>query len=399
MKKLVKDIGKLLTMDENLGSVENVAIVISDGKVEWVGNEKEIPKGNYEEVSASNGLVTPGLIDCHTHLVHFGYRQNEFADRARGKTYQEIAAAGGGIMSTVRSTREATFEQIANQSEERLFEAVSFGTSSLEIKTGYGLNVETELKMMNVIELLNDETNINVVGTFLGAHVVPTEFKNNRNDYINIVINEMLPKLSKSPVCKFVDVFVEEGAYSANDAKKISESASKYGLRTKLHVDQFTNVDGAMLAAELNAISADHLDRSTGAGLRKMAERNVVGVILPGASSFVGAKPPDARRMCDLGVNVSVATDYNPGTCPSLNLILMASMAVTQSGLTVEEAWKAITLNASRAIGEDERRGRIAKGMIADLTCFDVSDEAFPFYRYSTNFTSWVMINGIVVHE
>lgn len=397
MKKLINNIGRLISMDEDLGNIEDAAIIISGEKIEWVGHHNDMPLGDYEEISANCGVVFPGLVDCHTHLVHKGYREKEFAMRSRGATYQEIQASGGGIMSTVESTRAASMEELVGDAKVRMAEAASYGTTFVEIKTGYGLNLETEMKMLKAIDELDEKGQIGDVGTFLGAHVVPEEFKTNRQKYIDIVINDMLPASLEYKLCRFSDVFVEEGAFTPDEARQIAKKSAELGYRMKLHVDQFTNVGGGELAAELNAISADHLDKTTDKGLMAMAEKDVIGVLLPGASTFMGGKPPNGRKMIDLGVKVAVASDYNPGTCPALNLVLMASNAVTEMGLTVEEAWKAITINAALAIEEEKNRGSIVPGKFADLVCFNVPDENFPLYRFATNLVEWTMKSGEIL--
>ena len=387
MKTLIKNIGKLISIDPLIGDIESSGIIIENGLISWVGEMKDVPSDSYKEIDAGGRLVLPGLVDCHTHLVHAGSRQNEFAMRAEGKTYQEIAEAGGGIMSTVNETRNASEELLLDSATKRVSEAFSFGTTFLEIKTGYGLDEKTEEKMLRVIEKLN------LTSTYLGAHVVPAEFKSDRKKYLEIVLNQ-ISKLTQYNSCKFVDVFVEDGAFNADEAKEIAKVAHQYNYRMKLHVDQFSDTHGGELAAELNAISADHLDETSEKGLKAMAKKNVVGVVLPGASFFVGDNFPNAKKMIDFGVDVAVASDYNPGTCPALNLVLMANIAITQCGLTVHQAWKSITLNAAKALGEEKRRGSITVGKIADLVCFNAEDENYPLYKFANHLIEWVMVGG-----
>jgi len=422
---LVTNIGRLVTMepkrgrDGPLGVIENAVLFAQDGRISWFGSKAlwkklssrarqsfPLPRGERVEgegrffkelrmFDAKGGVVTPGLIDCHTHLVHAGSRQNEFLLRSQGKTYWEIAQAGGGIMSTVRATRAAKFDELYEISRERADEALKFGTTTMEVKSGYGLDLNTELKILEVAKKIDANHQINICPTFLGAHVVPQEYKNRRKDYVNLVIDKMLPAVAKKKLARFADVFVEEGAFTAGEAGVIAKAANKYGMRVKLHVDQFKDGGGGELAALLNAISADHLDYVSDRGIEAMQEANVVAVLLPGATFFTGGRHHvPARKMIDKGVRVAIATDYNPGTNPCLDLILTATMAVTQMGLTVDEAWRGITINAAASLGIEKDFGTIAVGKRADIVIFDAQDEYYVIYRYGKNRACAVSVNG-----
>jgi len=395
-KTLIKNIHRLVTMNPGddrlggLGVIEGAALSIRDGRIEWFGAQSDCPTFEGEIVDADSGVVMPGIVDCHTHLVHGGSRQNEFNMRSEGKGYQEIAAAGGGILSTVRATREASRDELFDGAAIRIENMLSRGVTTLEIKTGYGLSLNDELKMADVIERLSDEYPIDIHGTFLGAHVIPMEYRDHRDEYIRIVMDEMLPKVSG--ILSACDVFVEEGAYTRDEAIRICTRAKELGLSIHLHVDQFSDGGGGKLAAELGALSASHLDYTDEAGMKAMASAGVVGVALPGASFFTGGgRYPDARKMIDSGVIVAISTDYNPGTTPSLDPLMNASIAVTQMGMSCDEALLGITKYGALALGLTDR-GVIEIGNRADLAIFDAPDEHYLLYRYGENYLSGITI-------
>lgn len=402
---LIKNIGRLVTMNPGagregaLGVIEKAAVCARDGKIVWLGRANELLKDMAcdEELDAEGAVVLPGLVDCHTHIVHAGFRQGEFSLRSQGKTYQDIAKAGGGIISTVRATRAASLNELLDTARGRAMEALLNGTTTVEIKTGYGLDVETETKMVEVIRALGGAGTVSIAGTFLGAHIVPPEYTTKRTDYIRLVIECMLPSVAKSGVITACDVFVEEGAFTKDEARVIAGAAKKLGLGLHLHVDQFSDSGGGGLSSELGALSADHLDYTSEKGMRAMAEAGVTAVILPGASFFAGrGRYPSARKMIDLNLKVAIATDYNPGTNPSLDLFLTATIAVTQMGLTCDEALLGVTKNAATALGLKDR-GVIANGARADIIILDAPDEYFPIYRYGKNCVREVIINGRVI--
>jgi imidazolonepropionase len=395
---LIKNISRLVTMNPAsgrkgpLGVIERAALRIDDGLIAWVGSETECPKFDGEVLDAHTNIVMPGLVDCHTHLVHAGSRQGEFKLRSEGKSYQGIAAAGGGIMSTVRATRDASREKLLAEAGARIENMLSRGVTTVEIKTGYGLTLEDEMKMAEVIGELAKKYPADIRGTFLGAHVVPAEYRGNREEYIRIVMEEMLPAISG--LVSACDVFVEEGAYTRDEAIAICTKAKEFGLAIHLHVDQFSDGGGGKLAAEVGALSASHLDYSDGVGMRAMADAGVVAVLLPGASFFTGGgRYPDARKMIGCGVTTAISTDYNPGTTPSLDPLMNASIAVTQMGMTCDEALLGITKNAALALGLSDR-GTIEVGQRADLAMFDAPDEYYLLYRYGENCLAGVMIGG-----
>ncbi|PIU57605.1 MAG: imidazolonepropionase [Deltaproteobacteria bacterium CG07_land_8_20_14_0_80_38_7] len=408
-KILISNIGRLITMNPKkdqegeLEIIQEAALLIEDGLIKWFGVESQlnnVSKDNLKIIDADACIVTPGLIDCHTHIVHGGSRQNEFNLRSQGKKYWEIAKEGGGIMSTVQATRKSSEDELYASAFARAYEALSFGTTSLEVKSGYGLDVEAELKILRVCKKLSQNHALDFYSTFLGAHVVPEEFYNNREEYIDLVINEMLPKVVKENLCQFCDIFVEDGAFSIEEARKIAIFAKDNGLAIRLHVGQFKDLGGAELAAELKAYSADHLDYISEQGVEAMRTANVVATVLPGASYFVGGHHyPPARKMIDNGLKVAIATDYNPGTNPCLNLLLTGNIAATQMNMTLSEVWKGITINAAASLGIDSLCGSIEIGKKADLVVFDAPDEFYPLYRYDKNLVRIVIKNGEIVKK
>ena len=379
-----------------LGVIVDAAVVIEKGKI------KDILKKytGSEGVDVKGAVVTPGLVDAHTHLVHGGFRTNEFVARMQGASYLEIAKQGGGIASTVAATRKASLDQLCREAKNRMDEAFAMGTTTMEIKTGYGLDVATELKMLEVIRFLRKNHPMKIVATFLGAHAFPPELKKNRKEYVRLIVEEMLPQAADTGLVQFCDVFVEESAFTHEEAAVILEAASHFGLKARLHVDQITAGGGAEFAVSASAVSAEHLDCISDRGIRALAKEKVSAVLLPGASFFVrGHKPlrgrfPPARKLIDAGVNVALATDYNPGTNPCLNLFLMGTIGATQMGMTLDEVWKGITINAAKSLLLEKECGTIAPGKWGDLLILDADNEYFPFYRYGKNIVKGVVKQG-----
>lgn len=399
---LLKNIGRLVTMEPGaerigaLGVIEDACVRVDKGLVVWLGKSADLPHETDDDIIDCGGeVVLPGLVECHTHLVFAGSRENEFRMRAQGKTYQEIAKAGGGILSTVKATRAAGEDELLELAKQRADEFLDRGVTTVEIKSGYGLELETEEKILRVAKRLGDDHEIDVVTTFLGAHVVPQEYKDRRADYVKLVTNEMLPRIAEQKLATFCDVFVEDAAFTADEARAIAEAAGRHGLRMKLHVDQFGGGGGGELAAELGAVSADHLDYTSDAGIEAMVKAGVVGVILPSATLFAkSGREPAARRMADAGMKVAVSTDFNPGTSPTTDLLLCATMAVTRMGLTADEALMAITSASADALVLDDGSGRIACGKRADLVSFDVPHEDYLLYRFGTNHARHIIKAG-----
>lgn len=403
---LLSNIRRLVTLEPGdekvglLGVIENAAVRIEGDHVVWCGPSSQLPKNEKKEeiIDCAGGTVLPGLVECHTHLIYAGSRESEFQMRSEGTSYGEIAQAGGGILSTVKATREASEEELFKLARHRADEALARGITTVEIKSGYGLDIRTEEKILKVAKRLGEEHDIDVVPTFLGAHVLPQEYRDKREEYVKLVIEEMLPQFARGGLCRFCDVFVEEGAFTPDEARAMGKTAKGYGLRMRLHVDQFSEGGGGELAAELEAISADHLDYVSDEGISAMSAAGVVGVMLPTATFFTGgSRYAPARKMVDKGVRIAVSTDFNPGTSPTLDLLLCATMAVTQMKLTVDEVYQAITRNAAASLGLADEIGSISPGKKADLVVFDAPDENYPLYRFGTNLVSKVIKDGKMV--
>lgn len=352
---------------EDLGVIENAALVVDtvDNRIVWLGKQEELPK-NYRSivntVSAEGEVWLPELVECHTHLVHAGTRHHDYALRSAGKTYQEVANAGGGILRTLAFTREASFEELLSQALSEIDRFQRYGVGTLEIKSGYGLSFESELKILEVIQALQEQTSVHIVPTFLPAHAIPPEFKGRADDYVDMICREWIPEVALRKWAKYFDVFIEEGYFSLKQAEKLCLTALDRGLGLKLHCDQFTSLGGAALGVSLGATSVDHLDNISEESIQKVAQSETVAVMCPGASLFTGTPFPPARKLIDAGARVAVSTDFNPGTCPSRNLPLMTTIACSQMKMTIAEAIAAITYNAAAALGLELELGTLEVG-------------------------------------
>ncbi len=377
-------------------SIENAAVAWQDDEIVWVGKASELPQEyqNGEACNADGKMVIPGLIDCHTHLAFGGWRADEFEMRLKGESYLEIAKAGGGILSTVKATREATESELYEKASHFLKEMVKLGVIGAECKSGYGLNLEDELKILRVYQRLAKEQPIEIASTFLGAHTIPPEFKNDREGYIDLVINEMIPAASEGGLAEFCDVFVEDSAFSTKEARRILVAAKEVGLTPKLHVDQLTCCAGAELAAEVRAVSADHLEKISDEGIKAMAKAGVVGVTLPLASLYTQQHSLNCRKLIEKGVEVAVATDFNPGSAPSYDLPLAMMLACNQGRMTPAEALKGATIYAAKAIHRDAKFGSIEPGKKANFVVIDAPDPNFWMYHYRGSYCEQVYING-----
>ncbi|MDH7516086.1 MAG: imidazolonepropionase [Bacteroidota bacterium] len=384
----------------DLRIIPHGAVGVSRGLIAYVGPAEGVDIGDAERVvDASGRTVLPGFVDCHTHLVFAGGREKEFARRIAGATYEEIAASGGGIAETVRATRAAPRPDLVEGALERLDSCLGFGTTTIEIKSGYGLDEENEIKLLEVVAELRELHVVDVVPTFLGAHVVPPEYRDRRGDYVALVTERMIPEVARRKLAESCDVFVERGAFTMEEGREILAAAVRHGLRTRVHADQFTAGGGAELAAEFSALSADHLDHAGPESLARLRESGTVAVLLPGVSLFLNQPMPDARRILDAGVPVALATDMNPGSCMSENIQLMGSLAAMQMRMSLEEVVVALTLNAAAALDRSDRVGSIEVGKKADLLVFDVPSYEHIFYHFGVNHLTMVVKNGFMVLE
>ena len=363
----------LATMDEagGIGHVPDAALAIRDGRIAWLGTREQLQAISWSaavETDARGLWITPGLIECHTHLVYAGDRSNEFAARLRGATYEEVARAGGGIVSTMRATRAASEDELLAQSLPRAQALVNEGVTTLEVKSGYGLDLASELKMLRVAKRLGEQLGIDVIRTFLGAHALPPEFAQRQDDYVRHVCDDMLPAVAAEQLADAADVFCERIAFTREQTERVFERASKLGLKLRLHADQLSDGGGGELAARHGALSADHLEYASEASLQLMARKGVIAGLLPGAFYYLREKQlPPIDKMRELGVQMAVSTDCNPGTSPIASLLLAMNMACVLFRMTAAEVLRGVTINAARAFGVGEDRGMLRAGMRADL--------------------------------
>jgi imidazolonepropionase len=378
------------------GVVEKAALAVSDGRIAWLGKSRDMPQSEARETCSLAGCwLTPALIDCHTHLVFAGNRAAEFEQRLEGASYEEIARAGGGIMSTVDATRAAGTEQLAAESRLRLEALRREGVATIEIKSGYGLNVETEAHRLGVAESLRAAAGISVQKTFLGAHAIPSEFRGRSDDYTDLVCEEMLPRVAAASLADAVDAYCESIAFSPHQVARVFEKAAALGLPVKLHADQLSDCGGAELAASFNALSADHLEYSNEAGIQAMAAAGTVAVLLPGAFVTLGEKqlPPVAALRAH-GVPVAVASDCNPGTSPICSLRAAMHLAASVFRLTPAECLGGVTREAARALGLLHDRGTLETGKRADIAAWDIGHPRELSYWLGLHQPTRLLVNG-----
>ncbi|MDM8102366.1 MULTISPECIES: imidazolonepropionase [Oceanobacillus] len=380
--------------------LEHGSIWIEDGKIVEVGTDAEMREkyqgqlDSVTEIDASGKTVTPGLIDPHTHLVHAGTRENEYAMRLKGKTYMEIMESGGGIHATTRATQAASYETLYEASKKRLDKFLLHGVTTVEAKSGYGLTLEHELKQLKVAEQLRQNHPIDIVSTFMGAHAVPLDEKRNPEAFVTRVVEEMIPEVAERKLATFNDVFCERGVFTPEQSKRVLEAGKQYGLTPKIHADEIEPYAGAELAAEVGAISADHLLKASDAGIKAMAEKEVVGVLLPGTAFFLMAEFAPARKMIDAGVAVALSTDQNPGSSPTISLPFIMNLGCLKMNMTPEEVLTATTINAAHAIGCAGEAGSLEAGKKADITIFDVPNYLTLSYQYGMNHVDTVIKSG-----
>jgi imidazolonepropionase len=381
------------------GAREHAALAVADGKIAWLGGMGELtaaPERLADAVHDAHGRwITPGLIDCHTHLIFGGARAREFELRLQGASYAEIARAGGGIVSTVAATRAASEEELLRSGRARLLHLLREGVTTVEVKSGYGLDTESELKMLRVARRLGNGLPVSIATSFLGAHALPPEFAGRQADYVDLLCAEMLPAVARSGLADAVDAFCEGIAFTPAETERIFAAARELRLPLKLHADQLSDLGGAALAARFAALSADHLEYTSAASVEAMAEAGTVAVLLPGANYFLreAQKPPVAAFRA-AGVPMAIATNCNPGSSPALSLLLMLSMAATLFRLTPEEALAGVTREAARALGLADR-GVLAIGKRADLALWDIEYPAELAYWMGANPCQGIVWNGV----
>lgn len=387
---LIKDASEIFLPD---GVQKNASILIEDGRIKKIG--KNLERGDAEVIDARGKTILPGFVDAHTHAIFAGSREFELEMKLKGATYEEIAAGGGGINYTVEKTRHASSHQLFSESKKRLDRMLEYGTTTAEVKSGYGLDMESEIKILKVADELNRKHEIDIIPTFLGAHAVPPEM--DKEEYVETVIDEMIPVIAEEKLARFCDVFCERGYFTPEESKKILKTGKEHGLGAKIHADEFTSCGGAEVAAELKAISADHLLMVSDRGIREMAEANVTAVLLPAVPfSLMQERYAPARKMMKEGVRVALATDLNPN-CWTENMQFVIQLACFKMGMTPREAIEGATINAARAIGVEKEIGSIEEGKRADLLVVDAPSHAFIPYHFGVNLVERVIKNGKVV--
>lgn len=388
---------------KNLNVINNGAIIIEDGIIKAVGKTEEILKDydpkKYIVIDAEGKCILPGFVDSHTHFVFGGYRAEEFSWRLRGDSYMDIMNRGGGIASTVNATKEATEEELYVAGKERLDSMLQFGVTAVEGKSGYGLDLDTEIKQLRVMKKLNEEHDVDVVTTFLGAHAVPKEYKGRTDEYIDFMINSVLPVVVKEKLADFCDVFCEKNVFSIEESRKLLLAAKTMGMKLKLHADEIVQLGGAELAGELGATSADHLLQASDEGIRKMAENKVIASLLP-CTAFCLKEPfARGRKMIDNGCAVALATDFNPGSCFTNSIPLVFALAAIHMNLSMEEAITALTLNGAAAIGKAGEVGSLDVGKKGDVVILKYPSYRYIPYHTGVNLVEKVVKNGVLAYS
>lgn len=406
MKTIINNIGVLATPQGKgprrggeqgeIIRLRDAYVVIEDGRIAAMG-EGACPTDGGNIIDAGGALVTPGLVDAHTHLIFSGWRQRELALKLRGASYLDILSQGGGILSTVKSTRQATLGELAAAGASSLAVMLAHGTTTCEVKSGYGLTVEDELKSLAAVRELQGSQPVELVPTFMGAHAVPAEYKQAQENYVDLVCDQMIPAVSQQGVAEFCDVFCEDSVFDLAQSRRILECGRRHGLQPKIHADEITALGGAGLAGELGAVSAEHLIHAGDEGLAKIAAAGTVAVLLPGTSFYLGEAFARARTMVELGIAVAVASDFNPGSCPTESLQMPMTIACLKYRLTPEEVLTAVTLNAAAAINRSAGVGSLEEGKQADLVIWNAPDLEFLFYHWGVNLVGTVVKRGEVV--
>ncbi|MFQ5654274.1 MAG: imidazolonepropionase [Planctomycetota bacterium] len=382
---------------EGEAALEHGTVAIADGRIVDVGPAGEL-EGRYRAAERHHGrgcLLTPGFIDSHTHLVFAGERSREFEMRCRGATYEEIAAAGGGIRATVRATREASEEELFSTARARLLRMLAGGSTTVEIKSGYGLDLDSEMRMLRVIRRLSEETPARVVATFLGAHEIPDDHRNDRQAYVDEVCERMIPAVAAEGLADFCDVFCEQGVFTPEESLRVLEAGRSAGLRPKIHADELAASGGSKVAAKVCATSADHLMETGPEGIAGLREAGVVPTLLPGTTFYLGRdRYAPARAFLEAGLPVALATDRNPGSCTLESMQFIVGLACLRMGMSPIEAFRGATANGARALGLDDQRGRIACGQDADLILWEVPHESRICYELSNAMPRTVWVAG-----
>ncbi|OZM57218.1 imidazolonepropionase [Lottiidibacillus patelloidae] len=408
---LLTNIGQLLLMEkldspkkgnemQQLSYLENAALGITGNEISFIGTIEEAKeiKTNYL-IDCEGKIVSPGLVDPHTHVVFGGSREHELALKQQGVPYLEILKQGGGILSTVRATREISEEDLYKKAKFHLDRMLSYGITTVEGKSGYGLDKETELKQLRVLKKLNQRHEMDIVSTFLGAHAIPANYKENPDAFLDEML-AMLPQIKEENLATYVDIFCETGVFTVEQSKRFMLAAKDAGFDVKIHADEIDSLGGTELAGEVKAISAEHLVGASDRGIKALAEAGTIAVLLPGTTFYLGKeKYARARTMIEEGVAVTISTDFNPGSCVTENIQMIMSLAALKLKMTPEEIWNAVTINAAHAIGKEDEAGYLALGGNADVVIWDAPNYKYIPYHYGVNHANTVIKNGKVVFE
>lgn len=378
--------------------IENGYIAIKDGKILAIGSGKpseELVGDQTELIDYTGKMAAPGLIDCHTHLVYGGSREGEFAKKLNGVSYLDILKEGGGILSTVRSTRAANFEVLYHKTERLLDKMLVHGVTTVEAKSGYGLDWETEKRQLEVAKELNKAHPIELISTFMAAHAIPEGYKENPDAFIELIIEEMLPLVKEEELAEFCDIFCETGVFTAAQSRRLLSAAKELGFKLRIHADEIDSIGGVDVAAELQVLSAEHLMAATDDGIRKMSEANVIGNLLPGTTfSLMADTYAPAKKMLEAGMAITLSTDSNPGSCPTANLQFIMQLGCFKMKLTPIQVFNAVTINAAYAVARGAEIGSFDKGKQADIAVFDAPNVDYPLYFFATNLVMDVYKNG-----
>lgn len=385
---------------EALGILDDGALILTDGKITWIGTTAELPDSaaSYPALDATGTVVMPGFIDCHTNLAFAGTREHEFEQRLRGATYLDIAREGGGINTTVRATRQASQQELSGLMRTRLDTMLRFGTTTVAVNSGYGLSTEHELKLLRTIWEFHKAHPVDVIPVFLGAHDVPTEYKDRREDYVQLVISEMIPHVAEEGLSQFCSVFCDRDMFSLDETRRILEAGMRHGLKPRMHADLFSPFKAAELAADIGTVSAAHLLLVSDQGIKRLAEKDIIAELIPGFPFFLAlVKYAPARRMLEAGVKIALATGFSPGGCMTESLPLIMTMACTQMSMTPAETIIAVTAQAAKALQRFDEIGSLEVGKQADLVLFDIPDYQYLTYHFGVNHVKQVIKRGKIV--
>lgn len=410
MRTLIKNIKNIIGIIEGpqtykkaeaLSNVEMLAngyILIEDERISDYGRMVDCPDNMDQVIDATDSLVLPAWCDSHTHIVFATTREKEFEMKIKGMSYENIAAAGGGILNSARKLKDCSEDDLYEMAKGRLEEVTQFGTGAIEIKSGYGLSLESEVKMLRVIRRLSAYSPISIKSTFLGAHAIPIEYKNRREDYINLIINKMLPKIAKEKLADYCDVFCEKGFFTVDETDRILKAAAKYGIPPKIHANQLSNSGAVQVGIANNAISVDHLEILGDTEIKALLQSNTIPTLLPSCSYFININYAPARKMIEAGLGITLATDFNPGSSPSGNIPFLLSLACTKMKLTPEEAFNAVTINGAYAMQLEDEVGSITKGKLANLIITkNIPNLTYIPYMFGTNHIEKVLVRGKVM--